>query len=61
MAGTEQVTGQRLTIAALCEAPTITQLAALIEQSDPRGRSYVITIQGRGSKSPFFCVDAGPR
>jgi acyl-CoA synthetase (AMP-forming)/AMP-acid ligase II/thioesterase domain-containing protein/aryl carrier-like protein len=61
IAGTEQVTGQRLTIAALFEAPTITQFAALIEQSDPRGQSYVIPIQGNGSKPPLFCVDAGPR
>jgi oxalate---CoA ligase len=61
IAGTEQVTGQRLTIAALFEAPTITQFATLVEQSGPRGQSYVVAIQGRGSKPPFFCVDAGPR
>jgi thioesterase domain-containing protein len=59
--GTEQVTGQRLTIAALFEPPTIKQFTALIERFDRRGESYVIPTQGRGSKPPFFCVDAGPR
>jgi acyl carrier protein len=34
LAGVEQVTGRRLMIAALFEAPTVKQLAALLEQED---------------------------
>jgi acyl-CoA synthetase (AMP-forming)/AMP-acid ligase II/thioesterase domain-containing protein/acyl carrier protein len=61
IAAIEQVTGQKLTIAALFQAPTIKQLAALVERYDPGGESYVVPLQGKGSKPPFFCVDAGPR
>jgi acyl-CoA synthetase (AMP-forming)/AMP-acid ligase II/thioesterase domain-containing protein/acyl carrier protein len=61
IAGIEQVTGKRLTIAALFPAPTVKQLAALIERYDPGIQSYVVPIQSSGSKPPFFCVDAGPR
>jgi acyl-CoA synthetase (AMP-forming)/AMP-acid ligase II/thioesterase domain-containing protein/acyl carrier protein len=61
MVGIEQVTGRRLTIAALFQAPTIKQLAALIQQSDPVWQPYVVPIRGKGSQPPFFCVDAGPR
>lgn len=61
MLGIEQVTGRRLTIAALFQAPTIKQLAAFIEQSDPVWHPYVVPIRGTGSQPPFFCVDAGPR
>jgi thioesterase domain-containing protein/acyl carrier protein len=60
MAGIEQVTGLRLTVTALFQAPTIKQLAAFIEQYDPAWQPYVVPIQGRGSQPPFFCVDAGP-
>jgi oxalate---CoA ligase len=58
---TEHVTGQKLTIAALFEAPTIRQFAKLIERRDPDGCQYVVPIQSSGSESPFFCVDGGPR
>jgi acyl-CoA synthetase (AMP-forming)/AMP-acid ligase II/thioesterase domain-containing protein/acyl carrier protein len=61
IAGIEQVTGKRLTIAALFPAPTVKRLAALIEQYDPGTQPYVVPVQGSGSKPPFFCVDAGPR
>ena len=57
----EQVTGKGLTIAALFEAPTVRQLAALIERNEHESQSYVVSIQSAGSKPPFFCVDAGPR
>jgi thioesterase domain-containing protein/acyl carrier protein len=60
MAGIEQVTGRRLTVTALFQAPTVKQLAAFIEQNDRGWQPYVVPIQGRGSQPPFFCVDAGP-
>ena len=58
--GIEQVTGKGLTIAALFEAPTIKQLVAFIEQDHPGWLPYVVPIQGKGSRSPFFCAEAGP-
>jgi acyl-CoA synthetase (AMP-forming)/AMP-acid ligase II/thioesterase domain-containing protein/acyl carrier protein len=61
IAGIEQVTGRRLTVAALFQAPTIKQLAAFIEESDPVWQPYVVPIRGGGSQPPFFCVDGGPR
>jgi acyl-CoA synthetase (AMP-forming)/AMP-acid ligase II/thioesterase domain-containing protein len=61
VAAIEQVTGQRLTVAALFQAPTIKQFAAFLEQYDTGWQPYVVPIQGKGSRPPFFCVDAGPR
>jgi len=61
IAGIEQVTGHRLTLAALFQAPTIKQLAALIKQDEPGWLPYIVPIQGSGSRPPFFCVEAGPR
>src|SRR5665811_279617 len=61
LAGVEQVTGRRLMIAALFEAPTIKQLAALLEQEDLGWLPCVIPIQSQGTRPPFFCVEAGPR
>jgi acyl-CoA synthetase (AMP-forming)/AMP-acid ligase II/thioesterase domain-containing protein/acyl carrier protein len=60
IAGIEQVTGKSLTIAALFEAPTIKQLVAFIEQEHPGWLPYVVPLQGKGSRPPFFCVGAGP-
>jgi oxalate---CoA ligase len=60
VAAIEQVTGQGLTVAALFQAPTIKQLAAFLERYDPERQPYVVPIQSKGSKPPFFCVDAGP-
>jgi thioesterase domain-containing protein/acyl carrier protein len=60
IAGIEQMTGQRVTLAALFQAPTIKELAAFIDQHDPAWQPYVVPIQGKGSQPPFFCVDAGP-
>src|SRR5262249_40515257 len=60
IAGIEQVTGKRLTIAALFEAPTVKQLVAFVEQDHPAWLPYVVPIQGKGSRPPFFCVEAGP-
>ena len=61
IAAIEQVAGQRLTLAASFQAPTIKQLAALIKQDDPGWLPYVVPIQAGGSRLPFFCVEAGPR
>src|SRR5215467_920074 len=61
IAGVEQITGRRLTMTALFQAPTIKQLAAFIEEHATGWQPYVVPIQGRGSRPPFFCVDAGPR
>jgi len=55
-----QVTGRQLSIAALFEAPTIEQFAALIERDDPGRLPHVVPIQAKGSRPPFFCVGAGP-
>ena len=60
-ASIEQVTGAKLSIGALLEAPTIAQLAAAISDGrttthDPR----VVAVQSTGSRPPFFCVNAGP-
>ena len=62
IAGMEQVTGRRLTIAAaLFQAPTIKQLTTFINQPDPEWQPYVVPILRRGSQRPFFRVGAGPR
>jgi acyl-CoA synthetase (AMP-forming)/AMP-acid ligase II/thioesterase domain-containing protein len=60
IAGIEQITGRKLAIGALFEAPTIEELAALIEQDDRGGPQQVVPIQPKGSGPPFFCVEAGP-
>src|ERR1700738_4596904 len=41
--------------------PTIKQLAAFLERYDSGRQPNVVPIQAKGSKPPFFCVDAGPR
>jgi thioesterase domain-containing protein/acyl carrier protein len=61
IAAIEQVTGQRITIATLFQAQTIRQLAAIVSRHDSGGQSYVVPLQGKGLKQPFFCVEAGPR
>ena len=53
----EEELGERLPISILFRAPTIAQLAAVLEQtvaSDESG--LLIPIQSDGSKPPFFCV-----
>jgi oxalate---CoA ligase len=61
LAGIKQITTRDLTISALFQAPTVKLLAARIEQCGGEWHPYVVPIQGKGSRPPFFCVEAGPR
>lgn len=49
-----RVFGSRIAINALFEAPTITELAAMIDQSVPES-TPVVPIRPSGSKTPIFC------
>ena len=49
--------GQSLPLSSIFTAPTIEQLASLIDSSAPsNGFSSLVAIQPKGSKPPFFCV-----
>jgi amino acid adenylation domain-containing protein len=53
----EQTLGQRLPLAALLQAPTIEQFAALLRQEGwSASWSSLVAIQPEGSRPPFFCV-----
>jgi amino acid adenylation domain-containing protein len=53
----EQTLGQRLPLAALLQAPTIEQFAALLRQEGwSASWSSLVAIQAEGSRAPFFCV-----
>jgi len=53
----EQQVGQRLPLAALLQAPTVEQLAALVRQEQySTSWSSLIAIQFEGTRPPFFCV-----
>jgi amino acid adenylation domain-containing protein len=53
----EQTLGQRLPLAALLQAPTVEQFAALLRQEGwSASWSSLVPIQAEGSKTPFFCV-----
>ena len=57
----EEATGTKLSIGALFDAPSVADLARLIEGADPCPRSQrVAAIRANGSLPPFFCVEAGP-
>lgn len=53
----EKMFGIRLPLATLFEAPTISQLAKILEGDCPSGSSLV-PIQRHGTKPPLFCVHA---
>ena len=55
----EKLTGQRLPLATLFQAPTITALANVLRQRgwQPSWRSLV-ALRSTGTKPPFFCVHA---
>src|SRR5579884_2840026 len=53
----EQTFGQKLPLVALRSAPTILDLAQLIEQPSERPTwSAVVPLQRQGTHPPFFCV-----
>jgi thioesterase domain-containing protein/acyl carrier protein len=53
----EQTLGQRLPLAALLQAPTVEQFAALLRQEGwSASWSSLVAIQPEGSRAPFFCV-----
>src|SRR5581483_2417360 len=56
----DKVFGKRLPVATLKSAPTLEQLAALVENHSLAHVAYVTPIQAKGEACPFFCVGAGP-
>jgi amino acid adenylation domain-containing protein len=56
----ECVFGRKLSVAAIFQAETVEQLAAVIDQCEFEDSSLVIPIQKSGSNPPFFCLGAGP-
>jgi aspartate racemase len=53
----EQTLGQRLPLAALLQAPTVEQFAALLRQEGwSASWSSLVALQPEGSRVPFFCV-----
>ena len=56
----EQTLGEQLPLAPIFRAPTIEQLAELIEQGEPdQDWTSLVPIQPYGSEPPFFCVHGG--
>ena len=54
-----RLTGKKLPLATLFQAPTIEQLASVLRQEDwVAPWSSLVPIQAGGAKSPFFCVHA---
>ncbi len=54
----EKQFGRRLPLATLFQAPTIAQLAAVIEKENAPRASSIVPIQPLGTQPPFFCVHA---
>jgi amino acid adenylation domain-containing protein len=55
----EKKFGKRLPLATLFQAPTVAQVAVLLEREDRSAAwSSLVPIQPLGSKQPFFCVHA---
>jgi amino acid adenylation domain-containing protein len=57
-AAIEKQFGKRLPLATLFRAPTVAQIAVLLENNLPATSSTVVPIQPLGSQPPFFCVHA---
>ena len=57
----ERLTGARLSPAAVFNAPSLGEFAALVACDDARLREpRVAVVQAGGARRPFFCVSAGP-
>lgn len=57
-ANMEKKFGKRLPLATLFQAPTIAQLAAMLEKDSSPAWSSLVPIQPDGTRPPFFCVHA---
>jgi thioesterase domain-containing protein len=55
----EQLFAKQLSMATLFQAPTIRQLAVVLE-NQVASASQVIPVQPSGTMPPFFCIGAGP-
>jgi thioesterase domain-containing protein/acyl carrier protein len=57
----EQSLGRRLPLATLFRAPTLEQLARVLEPEKASAQAWLslVPIQPQGSKPPFFCVHGG--
>jgi amino acid adenylation domain-containing protein len=56
----EREFGIKLSLAALFQAPTLSQLAALVRSNSTLRPDELIPIQPAGSRPPFLCIDGGP-
>ncbi len=54
----EKEFGRRLPLATLFQAPTVAQLAAILERDGSPSWSSLVPIQPLGTRQPFFCVHA---
>jgi aspartate racemase len=52
----EQSFGRRLPLSALLQAPTIEQLAAVLDDTGDASWSSLVPLQKQGNRPPFFCV-----
>jgi len=53
----ENVCGKRLPLAALLQAPTVSQLSDMIRRDSPPVSSpHLVALQPKGAKPPFFCA-----
>jgi acyl-CoA synthetase (AMP-forming)/AMP-acid ligase II/thioesterase domain-containing protein len=56
----ERISGKRLPMSILFEAPTVAQLAKVLREEAPSVRwPSLVAVQPRGGRPPFFCVHGG--